>query len=840
MFAHPFHRPVPSGLARPTPSFLKLFRLLLVLLALCAGSQAMAATTYYVRTDGGDATQCTGRADAPYPGSGTAQACAWAGPHYALPASGAARIAGGDTLIIGAGSYMIGWGAPGAAGGRCYEGGPYDCYLPPVPSGPSVTAKTRILGRGFDAGCATPPKFWGNNRVTKMLNLEGSSNVEIGCLEITDQSDCVEFHSNAAVRCARDTPPYGAWASIGLSANRSSNVWLHDLNIHGLANRGVMAGGLTNWTLDRVRINANGWAGWDGDIGSGSSNAGQIVMRRIEIGWNGCGERWQTGVIHSCWAQQGGGYGDGLGTAQTGGQWTIEDAYVHHNTSDGIDLLYLDGAANTSAVLRRVHAVANAGNQLKTRGATTIENSVVVGQCSYFNGKYNMVAGDHCRAQGNVLSVTLAAGQLATIRYNTLTGEGDCLILTEGGSTTSRVNIQNNALIGQTEFLSGGSELTCGHYANNSPAPVTYSGNAFWHVKQNQCPTGSLCSQDPKLTNMTLAAFDATPLGGSPLIDRAPLLSGVIQDFYLKPRPFGVAPDIGAIETQGSGPMLDFNGDGKSDILWRSGADASYWLMDGHAATLKAYAGTGGAGFQIANAGDYNGDGFADLVWASPTQLKFGINQAGRFTTGNVSYYGGGWELFASSDIDADGKSDLLWRQGSYLSFWLMDGATVKSTGFAGDGGAGFAVAAIGDFNGDGKGDVAWATSSSIKIWLNLGAGRFASGPVIVFDSRWKPVASSDVNGDGKSDLIWQSGSTIAYWLMNGAGVLGSTISGDAGAEYALVASADYNGDGVGDLAFSNGTQLKTWINNGSGVFSTGNIIYGGGWQPFDPAVTAR
>ncbi|MFC7302594.1 hypothetical protein, partial [Cognatiluteimonas weifangensis] len=46
------------------------------------------------------------------------------------------------------------------------------------------------------------------------------------------------------------------------------------------------------------------------------------------------------------------------------------------------------------------------------------------------------------------------------------------------------------------------------------------SGNLVWKVKNNTCPTGSLCGQDPKLANMTLASFDATPLAGSPAIDK--------------------------------------------------------------------------------------------------------------------------------------------------------------------------------------------------------------------------------------------------------------------------------------------------------------------------------
>ena len=54
------------------------------------------ATVYYVRPDVGTAQQCTGRADAAYPASGSAQAYAWDHPFRALPP----------------GSYRLGYGAP--------------------------------------------------------------------------------------------------------------------------------------------------------------------------------------------------------------------------------------------------------------------------------------------------------------------------------------------------------------------------------------------------------------------------------------------------------------------------------------------------------------------------------------------------------------------------------------------------------------------------------------------------------------------------------------------------------------------------------------------------------
>jgi hypothetical protein len=41
---------------------------------------AVQSQTYHVRTDGGSAEQCTGLADAPYPGGGTNQPDAWDHP----------------------------------------------------------------------------------------------------------------------------------------------------------------------------------------------------------------------------------------------------------------------------------------------------------------------------------------------------------------------------------------------------------------------------------------------------------------------------------------------------------------------------------------------------------------------------------------------------------------------------------------------------------------------------------------------------------------------------------------------------------------------------------------
>lgn len=288
------------------------------------------AVTYYVRSDGGSAEQCTGQTNAAYPGSRTGQDCAWDHPFRALQPSGepgvvgTQRIAGGDTLIIASGSYTIGLGVPGAE--SCQSDYPWDCHVPPVPSGPDPAHPTRILGAGWEGGCSNPPELWGTERAAHVLNLTDASNVEIACLEITDHAGCVEDHADPALACERETYPYGDWAPTGLYAEDSTSVTLRNLNVHGLAHTGIWAGRLTDWTVEDVRIAGNGWVGWDGDLDGDDANGGTLTFRRWTVEWNGCGETYPGGEPTGCWAQSAGGYGDGIGTGATGGDWIIEDS----------------------------------------------------------------------------------------------------------------------------------------------------------------------------------------------------------------------------------------------------------------------------------------------------------------------------------------------------------------------------------------------------------------------------------------------------------------------------------------------------------------------------------
>ncbi|MFZ5905838.1 MAG: choice-of-anchor D domain-containing protein [Nitrospirota bacterium] len=533
----------------------QLYRVSSVILCIFLFASLSEATTYYIRSDGGTAQQCTGMEDAAYPGSGENQACAWAHPFWALDNGGIWRVNGGDTLVIDAGNYKMGYGAPNT--GWCDAEGAFACYLPPVPSGPDPLNPTRILGKGWDSGCSSPPKLWGTQRADTVLNLTGTSNTIIDCFEITDHSGCVESHANYSIACQRNTYPFGDWALKGIYATDSSQIQLRHLNIHGLAHTGIHAGRLSDWILEDVRIAGNGMAGWDGDIDGEDSNSGALVFRRFTVEWNGCAESYPDRQPNNCWAQTAGGYGDGFGQGgETEGQWVIEDSLFRYNTSDGIDILYARG--NSEIEIRRTMSYGNAGDQLKVAGNARIENSLIVSNCGYFDKKpftYNV---DNCRAGGSALVFALGLGSAVSVVNSTIAGQGDCLGIVECHPNlvcngTETVIIQNNIFQGYQEF--GSDDTACfvwfdrDHYYNTQ---IDY--NILYGVKEETyLPGPQDILQDPLFTSADLEYFDGRLQPGSPAIDSglpAGSLNSLIpfDDIAGALRPAGAGVDRGAYE----------------------------------------------------------------------------------------------------------------------------------------------------------------------------------------------------------------------------------------------------------------------------------------------------
>ena len=519
-------------------SWLKVVAIVAAFMA--AGTSAATARTWYVRTDGGTATQCNGTADASVSRKPN---CAWRAPTIPLPMGNSEYggviprplIRPGDTLVIGPGSYMVGLGAPGNAGNICAAGQPYECVIASIPSGIDAAHPTIVTG-----DCAARPELWGKGGLHGLFWLRKVHDIKIACLEITDHSTCIMNYgptsaNGGVIPCRKNSED--PFAMDGIEAVDVTNLALDRVLIHGFAQYGIVAGQLHGHTqLDDVTIRANGWGGWNGDLSGlgivgGSGNDGTLTFNKLKVEWNGCGEAYPAATIVGCWGQSNGGYGDGLGTAATGGDWIFNDARFIQNTSDGLDLLYhsLGGTVTINGGV----FWGNIGNQIKVAGNAMIENAVVNGMCNNFAaypvGGASGNPSNDCRASGTAIVMTQCApNQTSSISYSTVTGNGDELLIGEGCNGVSSggsdyvpvaSNIwtyDNNIFLGQLSAYKTDEQTALDWYPDGGfGGTVKYLNNIVWNVKRNRCPGDSICT-NPRLQDPTLKHFNPALLPGSP------------------------------------------------------------------------------------------------------------------------------------------------------------------------------------------------------------------------------------------------------------------------------------------------------------------------------------
>ncbi len=490
-------------------------------LVMSAFAPAASAATWYVRVDGGTATQCTGTANAAYPGKGKHRACAFSHPFWVLvPGQGTSLMKAGDTLSMGSGSYMMGYGAPNVAAGNCQPDGTPLCYIRDIPSGIDAAHPTTITG-----DCSAPPELWATGGVEAVIKINDAHDIAIKCLNLTDHSNCIEdypLRGQGVPACGKN--PYGAWGRTGINAIGVRNLTLVDLNVHGFASTGVWAGGLSGTTtVTRVKVVGNGRSGWDGDLGgSGNSNSsGTLTFTDLTVGWTGCSENYPVdGGYKGCFGQNEGGYGDGFSTAKTGGNYIFIRPQIYKNTQDGIDLLYADGTGSVD-VYDGVFAK-NAGNDLKISGSGTISGNVFWSYCTWFTDARYPAAGDSCRAGGGLLGAFNGPNQTEKWTFNTMLGNPSGMFV--GDSTNAQSSdtyyIENNIFVGIANqdgarpFFSWFSDSTF-------PEKVVYVNNLVWGTRNARCYSTGIICKDPLLKNQNLRAFDATPSRESPALGAA-------------------------------------------------------------------------------------------------------------------------------------------------------------------------------------------------------------------------------------------------------------------------------------------------------------------------------
>lgn len=265
---------------------------------------------------------------------------------------------------------------------------------------------------------------------------------------------------------------------------------------------------------------------------------------------------------------------------------------------------------------------------------------------------------------------------------------------------------------------------------------------------------------------------------------------------------------------------VDFNGDGRSDLLWRleDNSHLALWTMNGSVRT----GGAGfpvGSGWQVMAAADFRGDGRADLIWSDGTNMQIWDGTASGFVGLTMRSYPVGWRVVAIGDLNGDGRADLVWRDdaNTILSLWVMDGPTIIASAAYATSPA-WRIEGSGDLNGDGLLDLVWTDGTLMQLWAGAPGLRFSGVAMPVFPVGWSLVAVGDMDGDRNDDLFWRHAYSgqLAFWRMSGGSRLGS-VGFPASLAWRPIQAGDFNGDGRLDLLWTDGINMQMWISTGVG-----------------------
>jgi Ca2+-binding RTX toxin-like protein len=289
-------------------------------------------------------------------------------------------------------------------------------------------------------------------------------------------------------------------------------------------------------------------------------------------------------------------------------------------------------------------------------------------------------------------------------------------------------------------------------------------------------------------------------------------------------------------------PADDFNGDGRSDILWRENEGAiTTWLgrdnggfVNNDANALRWVP----RNWQIADTGDFNGDGRDDVLWReSDGAITTWLGQAnGSFTINDANalqWVPRNWQIASAGDFNGDGRDDILWRESDgAITTWLGQ----ANGGFANNDANAlrwvprdWKIADTGDFNGDGRDDILWREKDgAITTWLGQANGSFVINDANALQwvpQNWQIAGTGDFNGDGRHDILWrESDGAITTWLGQANG---GFANNDANAlewvptNWNIADIGDYNGDGRDDILWREDRgAVTTWLGDASGGFA--------------------
>jgi hypothetical protein len=214
---------------------------------------------------------------------------------------------------------------------------------------------------------------------------------------------------------------------------------------------------------------------------------------------------------------------------------------------------------------------------------------------------------------------------------------------------------------------------------------------------------------------------------------------------------------------------------------------------------------------------DVDGDGRADIVGRSGTDVKVGLSTGTGFASSSSwTSWGTAYDL-QLADVDGDGRADIVGRSGNDVQVGLSTGSgfaastqwTTWDTAY---------TLQLADVNGDGRADIIGRRSDGVvHVGLSTGSGFAESSQWTTWDTAYTPLQLADVNGDGRADIVGRrSDGDVQVGLSTGSAFAGSSQWTTWSTAYDLQL-ADVNGDGRADVVGRSGTDVQVGASTGTG-----------------------
>jgi hypothetical protein len=264
----------------------------------------------------------------------------------------------------------------------------------------------------------------------------------------------------------------------------------------------------------------------------------------------------------------------------------------------------------------------------------------------------------------------------------------------------------------------------------------------------------------------------------------------------------------------------DFNGDNKTDLLWRDTKTGKYsgTIMNGLTKVQTVSLGGGSSTLETAGLTDFDGDGKTDLIWRNTNTGVYSgtiMNDLTKVQTMDISGSFTSMEMLGLADFNGDGRIDILWRDvstGAYQGV-LMNGLVKLQTAGLGGSFTTLEIVDLGDFNADGKTDLLWRDVNSGKYYGTImnGLTKVETKGLGGSFTTLEIVDLGDFNADGKTDILWRNVSTGVYQgtIMNGLTKVQTTSLGGSSSIIQIDRMADFNGDGKTDLLWRDVNTCK-------------------------------